>query len=159
MLILLRDRRKRGAGFTLAELVMVCAILGILASLILPVSKFTIKRGKEASLRLSLREMRNAIDEYKRFTDAGLLVTELGSDGYPSELELLVEGVELVGQVRNNARFLRAIPIDPMTGEAEWGKRSYQDDFDSGSWGGENVYDVYSLSEGSGLNGVPYSEW
>lgn len=138
---------------------MVCAILGILASLILPVSKFTIKRGKEASLRLSLREMRNAIDEYKRFTDAGLLVVELGSDGYPSELELLVEGVELVGQVRNNARFLRAIPIDPMTGEAEWGKRSYQDDFDSGSWGGENVYDVYSLSEGSGLNGVPYSEW
>ena len=155
----LRDRRKPEGGFTLAELVMVCAILGILAGLILPVAKFTVKRGKEASLRLSLREMRNAIDEYKRFSDSGLLVVELGTDGYPSDLEMLVEGVDLVGQVRSRAKFLRRIPIDPMTGEADWGKRSYQDDFDSDNWGGESLYDVYSLSEGVGLDGVPYSEW
>ena len=90
----LRQRRNSGRGFTMAELVMVCAILGILAALILPVAKFTIKRSKEASLRLSLREMRNAIDEYKRFSDSGLLVVELGTDGYPSDLEILVEGVD-----------------------------------------------------------------
>ena len=155
----LRQRRNSGRGFTMAELVMVCAILGILAALILPVAKFTIKRSKEASLRLSLREMRNAIDEYKRFSDSGLLVVELGTDGYPSDLEILVEGVDMVGQVRSRAKFLRTIPIDPMTGEADWGKRSYQDDFDSGSWGGESLYDVYSLSEGVGLDGVPYSQW
>ena len=111
----LRQRRNSGRGFTMAELVMVCAILGILAALILPVAKFTIKRSKEASLRLSLREMRNAIDEYKRFSDSGLLVVELGTDGYPSDLEILVEGVDMVGQVRSRAKFLRSIPIDPAT--------------------------------------------
>lgn len=155
----LERRRGRGRGFTLAELVMVCSILGILAALILPVARFTVKRSKEANLRQSLREMRNAIDEYKRFSDAGLLTIELGTDGYPSDLEILVEGVDLVGQVRSRAKFLRRIPIDPMTGEAEWGKRSYQDDFDADNWGGESLYDVYSLSEGVGLNGVPYREW
>ncbi len=138
---------------------MVCAILAILAAMVLPVAKFTVKRGKEAVLRQSLREMRNAIDEYKRFSDAGLMPIELGTDGYPRELEVLVEGVELVGQVDKQLKLLRRIPLDPMTGEREWGLRSYQDDWDSDSWGGENVFDVYSLSEGVGLNGVPYSEW
>ena len=155
-------RRRRAAGrggYTLAELVMVVAILGILAGVALPTAKFTVKRNKEATLRSHLRHMRNAIDEYKRFSDSGLIAPELGTEGYPTELEVLVEGVELVGQIDKTMRFMRRIPVDPMTGEAEWGMRSFQDDWDADSWGGENVYDVYSLSEGVGLNGVPYAEW
>ena len=151
--------RGRCCGYTLAELVMVAAILTILAGVALPVAKFAVKRNKEATLRLYLREMRNAIDEYKRFSDAGLVPPELGTDGYPSDLEVLVEGVDLVGQIDKRMRFLRSIPVDPMTGEAEWGLRSFQDDWDSTSWGGENVFDVYSLSEGVGMNGVAYAEW
>lgn len=146
-------------GYTMVELVVVCALLVILAAVALPTAKHSIKRGKEIELRQSLRELRNAIDEFKRYSDAGLLAVELGTDGYPAELEYLVEGVEVVGQVDKSVRFLRRIPVDPMTGEAEWGLRSFQDDFDSDSWGGENVFDVYSLSEGVGLDGVPYREW
>lgn len=146
-------------GFTIAEMVIVAAILAILSAAVVPLVHTTRKRTKEMELRAALREMRYAIDEYKRYSDAGLLPVELGTDGYPSELEILVEGVEIVGQVDRKARFLRRIPVDPMTGEAEWGLRSYQDDWDSTSWGGENVYDVYSLSEGVGLNGIPYEEW
>ncbi len=154
-----RSRHQRELGFTLAEMVMVAAVLTILAGSVAPIAKYAIKRQKEASLRQSLRMMRNAIDEYKRFSDAGLIPLELGTDGYPAELEDLVEGVELVGQVGTRFRFLRKIPLDPMTGDSEWGKRSFQDDWDSDFWGGENVYDVYSLSEGTGLNHIPYSEW
>ncbi len=143
----------------MAELVTVCAILAILAGVALPVAKFTSKRTKEAALGHALREMRNAIDEFKRFSDAGLIPIDLGTEGYPSELEILVEGVEIVGQVSKRVRFLRRLPIDPMTGEAEWGLRSFQDEPDADSWGGENVYDVYSLSEGVGMNGVPYAQW
>jgi general secretion pathway protein G len=143
----------------MVEMVVVCSLLIILAAVALPTAKHSIKRGKEMELRQALREMRNAIDEFKRYSDAGLIAVELGTDGYPSELEILVEGVEVVGQIDKSVRFLRRIPVDPMTGEAEWGMRSFQDDFDSDSWGGENVYDVYSLSEGVGLNGVPYQEW
>jgi general secretion pathway protein G len=131
----------------------------ILATVALPMAKFTVKRGKEIELRQGLRQMRNAIDEHKRFSDAGLIPVELGTDGYPSELETLVEGVDLVGQIDKRMRFLRRIPLDPMTGEKEWGLRSFQDEPDSTYWGGENVYDVYSLSVGVGLNGIPYSEW
>ena len=153
-------RRGRSArGYTLAELVMVCAVLGILAAIAMPVAKYTTKRMKENELRAALREMRNGIDEYKRFSDAGLLPVELGTDGYPKELQVLVEGVDIVGQIDRKARFLRRIPVDPMTGKDEWGMRSYQDDWDADSWGGEDVYDVYSLSEGVGLNGVPYARW
>ena len=125
----------------------------------MPVTKFTRKRSKEASLSSALRGMRNAIDEYRRYSDAGLLPIDFGTEGYPSELELLVEGVDLVGQIDRKKRFLRRIPIDPMTGEAEWGLRSYQDEWDSTSWSGENVFDVYSLSAGVGLDGRPYAEW
>jgi general secretion pathway protein G len=146
-------------GFTMVEMVVVCSLLVILAAVALPTAKSSIKRGKEIELRQALREMRNAIDEFKRYSDAGLIAVELGTDGYPSELEVLVEGVEVVGQIDKSVRFLRRIPVDPMTGEAEWGMRSFQDDFDSDSWGGENVFDVYSLSEGVGLDGVPYQEW
>lgn len=146
-------------GYTLVELMMVCVVLSTLAAVSFPVAKYTVKRTKEMELRQALRQMRNAIDEYKRLSDVGLIPIDLGTDGYPSELELLVEGVDLVGQIDVRKKFLRRIPVDPMTGETEWGLRSYQDDFDSDSWGGENVYDVYSLSEGVGLNGIPYSEW
>jgi general secretion pathway protein G len=125
----------------------------------MPVVKFTVKRSKEMELRTALREMRAAIDEFKRYSDSGLLPVELGTDGYPKELEVLVEGVDVIGQIDRKVKFLRRIPIDPMTGKDEWGLRSYQDDWDATSWGGENVYDVYSLSEGVGLNGVPYTLW
>jgi general secretion pathway protein G len=146
-------------GYTLAEMVMVAAVLAILAAVTLPVAKFTYKRSKEMELRHHLRTMREAIDEYKRYSDAGLIPVDLGTDGYPSELEVLVEGVDLVGGIDRKAKFLRRIPVDPMTGEAEWGLRSFRDEPDSDSWGGENVFDVYSLSQGTGLNGVPYSLW
>ena len=152
-------RRRSQAGFTLAELVTVAAVMAILAMVTLPVAKFTAKRSKEADLRQDLRTMRYAIDEYKHYSDSGLIPVDVGTQGYPTKLEVLVEGVEVVGQVDKKVKFLRRVPVDPMTGKAEWGLRSYQDDFDATSWGGENVYDVYSLSEGVGLNGVPYQKW
>jgi len=102
--------------------------------------------------------MRNSIDEYKRLSDQGLIPLTLGGEGYPEELEILVEGVDLVGQ-DTKRRFLRRIPRDPMTGEVEWGKRSYQDEPDADSWGQENVYDVYSLSDGTGIDGTKYKDW
>jgi len=163
MTTLLRQPRKGGVagrtGYSLIEMVVVVAVLAILAAVALPVSRYTSKRLKEAELEQQLRTLRNAIDEYKRYSDAGLIPVELGTDGYPSELETLTEGIDIVGQVNLKKKFLRRIPVDPMTGEAEWGLRSYQDEPDSTSWGGEDVYDVYSLSEGMGLNGVPYSQW
>jgi general secretion pathway protein G len=154
----LAGRRLR-AGFTLLEMVIVAALLTILAGVTLPVVKFAEKRQKEIELHAALREMRYAVDEFKRYSDNGFIPIEFGTDGYPKDLEVLVEGVEIVGQIDMQIRFLRRIPVDPMTGEEEWGLRSYQDDFDAESWGGENVYDVYSLSEGAGLNKVPYREW
>lgn len=147
------------AGYTLAELVMVAAVMVILAGVALPSVKFTARRTKEMELRSDLRDMRAAIDEYKRYSDMGLIPVDLGTDGYPKDLEVLVDGVELAGQVDKKLKLLRRIPVDPMTGEAEWGLRSYQDEADATSWGGENVYDVYSLSGSVGLNGVPYREW
>ena len=152
-----RDLWRR--GYTLAELVMVCALLVTLAAVAFPVTKYSVKRGKELELRAALRQMRNAIDEFKRYSDAGLIPIDFGTDGYPEDLETLVEGVDLVGQIDKRVKFLRRIPVDPMTGEVEWGLRSYQDDYDSTSWGGDNVFDVYSESEGTGLNGVPYQQW
>ena len=153
---------RRQPGYSFVELVLVCTLLVSLSAAAFPIAKFTVKRHKEIELSYSLRLMRNAIDEYKRFSEAGLLELQqcLGCDGYPEELENLTEAQSLTNHPPDVVkRFLRRIPIDPMTGEAEWGLRSYQDDADSKSWGGENIYDVYSLSEGRGLNGVPYSEW
>ena len=154
-------RRSAGeAGFSLTELVVVCVVLVSLTAVAFPIARHTAQRQKESELRYVLRMMRNAIDEYKRYSDAGLLPVDLGTDGYPTELEVLLEAHNLVGQGPSiTKRFMRRIPIDPMTGEAEWEFRSYQDDPDSTSWGGENVYDVYSTSEVTGLNGIPYSEW
>ena len=149
----------REAGFSIAELVIVCALLIILAGITLPVTKFTHQRLKEAELRSALRQMRNAIDEHKRYSDAGLLPVELGTDGYPKSLEVLVEGVEVVGQIDRRIKFLRRIPVDPMIGRAEWSLRSYKDEPDATSWGGEDVYDARSLSGRVGLNGIPYAQW
>jgi general secretion pathway protein G len=145
-------------GFTLAELAMVCALVAVLASVAIPTARFTVKREREAELRLALRVMRSAIDEHKRLSDQGMIQVELGTEGYPKELELLTEGVDIVGQ-EVKKRFLRRIPIDPMTGKAEWGMRSYQDQSNSTSWGGQNVYDVYSLSEAVALDGTKYKDW
>jgi general secretion pathway protein G len=155
----LESRRHAESGFTLAEMVVTCAVMVILAGVVFPTARVTERRMKETELKAALREMRYAIDDYKRYSDSGMLPVDLGTEGYPRELDKLVEGVNIVGQVDKKAKFLRRIPIDPMTGEAEWGLRSYQDEPDSESWGGENVYDVYSLSGGTGLNGVPYGKW
>ncbi len=149
---------RRSRGFTLAELVMVAALMAILASVAVPTSRFMLKRERESELRLDLRLMRNAIDDYKHLSDQGMIQVELGTEGYPKELKVLVEGVSIVGQMTKK-KFLRRIPIDPMTGKDEWGLRSYQDDFDSTSWGGQDVYDVYSLSEGTALDGTKYKDW
>ena len=146
-------------GFTVAELVMVTALIAVLAAVAIPTARFTVKREREAELRLALRQMRNAIDDHKRLADQGMIQVELGTEGYPKELEDLVEGVELVGQVKKVRKFLRRVPIDPMTGETEWGLRSLQDDFDSTSWGRQNVYDVYSLSDKTALDGTKYKDW
>ena len=149
---------RRERGFTLAELVMVAALLAILAGMAMPVAKFTVKRRKEMELRLALRQMRTAIDEYKRLSDQGMIPVKLGSEGYPPDLETLAEGVQLVGQ-EIKRKFMRKLPMDPMTREEEWGLKSYQDEVDSTSWGGENVWDVYSLSESTGLDGTEYKDW
>jgi general secretion pathway protein G len=153
------SRRRSQAGYTLAELVMVASVLVLLAAITLPLVKFTSRRIKEMELRQALREMRAAVDEYKRYSDMGMIPVDLGTDGYPAKLDVLVDGVALAGQVDKKLKLLRRIPIDPMTGEKEWGLRSYQDAPDATSWGGENVYDVYSRSQGVGLNGVRYREW
>lgn len=145
-------------GFTLAELVMVVALISILAAVAVPTGRFLVKRERETELRLALRLMRNAIDEHKRLADQGMVQVDLGTEGYPKELEVLVEGVDIVGQTVKR-KFLRRIPVDPMTGEAEWGMRAYQDEPDTRSWGGQNVYDVFSLSEATALDGSKYRDW
>ena len=145
-------------GFTLAELAMVAAMMAILAAVVIPTGRFLVKREREAELRLDLRLMRNAIDDYKHLADQGMIQVELGTEGYPKALEDLVEGVDIVGQ-KTKRKFLRRIPMDPMTGKPEWGMRSYQDDADSTVWGGQNVYDVFSLSQGTALDGTKYKDW
>ena len=150
-------------GYTFVELIIVTTIVLILASAVQPLAKVTIQRQKEAELRRVLREMRTAIDKFKDAADAQLIPpTELraGGEGYPPDLEILVDGVGVVNDATGRKlKFLRKIPVDPMTGDTEWGKRSYQDRPDSTSWGGQNVFDVYSLSGGTGLDGTKYRDW
>ncbi len=144
---------------TLLELVIACAILLILSSAALPVARISVKRQKEAELRRDLREIRIAIDRYKDAADRNLIRVEVGTEGYPPDLETLVRGVQLATGTDRRVRFLRKIPTDPMTGRADWGLRAIQDDPDSSSWGGKNVFDVYSRSTGTALDGTRYSNW
>jgi len=155
-----RARRSRGApGFTMVELAVVASIIAILAAMVVPVVRYTVKRQDELELRFALRTMRDAVDKYKQFSDAGLIQMKLGSEGYPPDLDTLVEGVSLVGQVNKKQKFLRRIPVDPMTKKAEWGKRSFQDDPDTVAWGGQNVYDIFSLSPNRAIDGTYYKDW
>ena len=142
---------------TLLELIIACAILMVLSSAALPIAKYSIIRQREAELHRDLREMRDAIDRYKDAADRNQIRVEVGSEGYPPDLETLAKVVNLSGD--RKIRFLRKIPVDPMTGSAEWGLRAVQDDPDSTSWGGKNVFDVYSKSTGTALDGTKYSDW
>ncbi len=144
---------------TLLELIIASSLLLILASAALPVARVTVKHQKQVELRRALREMRDAIDRYKDTADRNLIQIEVGTEGYPPDLETLVNGVDLAGAPGRRIRFLRRIPVDPMTGNAEWGLRSVQDEHDSSSWGGQNVFDVYSKSQGQALDGTLYKDW
>ncbi|MDE3180313.1 MAG: general secretion pathway protein GspG [Acidobacteriota bacterium] len=135
------------------------AIMLLLASAALPLERMHARRLKEAELHADLREMRTAIDRYKDFSDQGLIPVQPDTFGYPPDLQTLVKGVPVKGSHDLRYKFLRKIPVDPMTGNTDWGMRSMQDDPDSTDWGGENVFDVYSKSEGTGLNGTLYSSW
>ena len=156
-----RQNLSTQAGMTLLELIIACAILTVLASAALPIARFTVIRQREADLHRDLREMRSAIDRYKDLADRNMIRTTIGSENYPPDLDTLVKGVALggAGAAGKNIRFLRRIPVDPMTGRAEWGLRSVQDDPDSDSWGGGNVFDVYSKSTGIAMDGTKYSDW
>ncbi len=147
------------AGMTLLELIVACSILMVLASAALPVARVSLKRKKEADLRYALREMRTAIDRYKDAADKNLVQVQVGTEGYPPDLDTLVKGVQLAGAPDRHVRFLRKIPVDPMTGTTDWGMRSVQDDPDTTSWGGQDVFDVYSHSIGTALDGTKYSDW
>jgi general secretion pathway protein G len=146
-------------GFTLVELIAAITIMLILTAVALPLARVQIQRQKEVELRRALRQLREAIDRYKDFADRGMITTNADSFGYPPDLETLEKGVALKGAATAKYKFLRKIPVDPMTGEASWGLRAMQDDPDSRSWGGGNVFDVYSKSYGTGLNGTAYADW
>ncbi len=143
-------------GLTLVELIVTVAILTILASAAVPVARFKVKRDRERELRRDLWEMRDAIDHYKDAADRGAFQTKVDSQNYPPDLDTLVNGVDVQGK---KVKFLRRIPVDPMSGKTEWGMRSMQDDPTSDSFGGQSVFDVYSKSQGTALDGTKYSDW
>ncbi|MBZ5544706.1 MAG: type II secretion system GspH family protein [Acidobacteriia bacterium] len=149
----------RWSGFTLVELIAAITIILLLTSVALPMARIQIQRTKEIELRRDLRELREAIDRYKDLADRGMIPANADSFGYPPDLETLVKGVPLKGAATAKYKFLRRIPVDPMTGEADWGLRSMQDDPDSRSWGGGNVFDVYSKSYGTALDETKYADW
>jgi general secretion pathway protein G len=155
--------RSAAAGFTFVELMVVSAILLVLASAAMPLARVTIQREREIELHRALREIRLAIDKYKDAVDTGLIGgtdVKAGSEGYPADLEALVEGVPAANDATGRKlKFLRRIPMDPMTHSIEWGMRSYQDDPDAKSWGGQNVYDIYCKSESKALDGTTYRDW
>jgi general secretion pathway protein G len=148
---------KPASGFTLLELIIAATILSILTLMALPLARITIQREKEKELHKALWDMRDAIDRYKDAADRNMFVTKVDSGGYPPTLDELVKGIEAQGGKK--IRFLRSIPTDPMTKSKEWGMRSMQDDPDSDSWGGQSVFDVYTKSEGTALDGTKYKDW
>ena len=146
-------------GLSLVELIVAFTILLILTTMALPLARVKVKRERERELRYALRQMRDAVDRYKDAADRGLIQVEVGSEGYSPDLETLVNGVDMVGQVDKKFKFLRRIPRDPMTNSGDWGLRSMQDDPQSMSWGGENVFDVYTKSQDAALDGSQYADW
>jgi general secretion pathway protein G len=155
--------RKTSSGFSFIELIVTTAVIMILASAALPIARVSIRRQKEAELKRTLREVRVAIDKFKDRADMGQISTlelQAGAEGYPSSLEQLVEGVALANDVTGKKlKFLRRIPIDPLTGKADWGLRAYTDSPTATAWGGGSVYDIYTKHEGKGLDGTKYRDW
>ena len=158
-----RPRLDDTRGYTFVELIIVTTIILILASAVQPLVRVTIQRQKESELRRALRDMRDAIDKFKESADAQMIpATELkpNSEGYPPDLESLVEGVSVANDATGRKlKFLRRVPIDPITGSDEWGLRSYQDKPDTTRWGGQNVFDVFPTSQGTALDGTKYRDW
>ena len=156
-------RLRSDAGYTFVELLVVTALVAILASAVMPLARVAAQRQREIELRRTLRELRTAIDHYKDAADQGMLAApelKLGNEGYPPTLEVLVEGVRASGDATDRKlKFLRRVPIDPLTGTREWGMRSYQDRPDARAWGGQNVFDVFTTSEGTALDGTKYKDW
>jgi general secretion pathway protein G len=150
-------------GFSFVELLVVTALIGILASAVMPLARVAMQRQREIELRRTLRELRTGIDHYKDAADQGMIAAtelKLGNEGYPPTLEVLVEGVRASGDATDRKlKFLRRIPLDPMTRSKEWGMRSYQDRSDSRTWGGQNVFDVFTTSDGTALDGTKYKDW
>src|SRR5918993_2932871 len=160
---MLRVKGGSDRGYTFIELLVVSAIVLVLASVAMPLAQVTAQRQREAELRRALREMRTAIDKFKDGADLGQispLEIKAGSEGYPPDLDTLVEGVPAANDVTGRKlKYLRRVPIDPMTKDTDWGLRSYQDDPDDTSWGGQNVFDVYTTSTGTALDGTKYRDW
>ena len=148
--------RRRQQGFTLIELIVATMILAILVGASVPIAKNAVARDRERELRIRLWMIRDGIDRYKDAADRGAFQIKVGSEGYPPDLDTLVTGVDVAGK---KMKFLRSIPVDPMTGSKEWGMRSMQDDKDSDSWGGQNVFDVYSKTDKTALDGTKYKDW
>jgi len=155
----MKGRTTRHHGFSLIELIVTVMIISILVGLAVPLARNSIRREKEFALRAALREIRVAIDKYKDASDRGLIMVKVDTEGYPEKLDVLVEGVPMVGAVDKKLKLLRRIPKDPMTNSTEWGQRSYQDDPKNNSWGGQNVFDVFTKSEGIAFDGTKYKEW
>ncbi len=152
--------RRRKAGFTLVELIVSFTILLLLTAMAVPLARYKVKRNKERDLHIALAEIRRAIDKYKDEADKGRFGPQkMGTENYPETLEILVEGVKVAGEVDKKLKLLRRIPKDPMTGTFEWGKRAVQDDPKTTSWGGQNVFDVFSKSTEKARDGTPYAEW